>query len=72
MYVSNAGSNDVSVINGVTNTVITTIAVGTIPLGVGVNTSTNLIYVANTVSNDVSVISGATNTVIPPFKRNFM
>ncbi|WP_308161413.1 hypothetical protein [Bacillus sp. ISL-46] len=58
--------------NGVTNTVITTIAVGTIPLGVGVNTSTNLIYVANTVSNDVSVISGATNTVIPPFKRNFM
>ena len=35
VYVANQGSNSVTVINGGSNAVITTIAVGTGPLGVG-------------------------------------
>ncbi|WP_396133233.1 YncE family protein, partial [Bacillus thuringiensis] len=49
--------------DGFTNTVITTVLVGLLPIGVGVNTSTNLIYVTNANSNNVSVINGNTNAV---------
>ena len=45
-------------------TVISTISVGTAPVGVGVNSSTNRIYVANYNSNSVSVIDGSANTVV--------
>ena len=61
IYVSNAGG--VSVINGATNTVTTTIGVGNAPGGVAVNPTTNTIYVANTSDRSVSVINGLTNTV---------
>ncbi len=62
---ANTGNNTVSVINGATDTVIgSPIAVGTAPIGVGVNPTTNKIYVANNGSNTVSVIDGATDTVI--------
>ena len=54
----------ISVIDGVANTILPTIQVGTQPYGVGVNASTNRIYVANNLSNTVSVIDGATNTVL--------
>ena len=47
--------------------VIATIPVGTVPVGVGVNSTTNRIYVANNGSDTVSVIDGATNAVVPPF-----
>ena len=53
----------VSVIDGATNTVISTISVGSFPYNVGVNSSTNRIYVTNSQSNTVSVIDGTTNTV---------
>jgi YVTN family beta-propeller protein len=43
---------------------VATIAVGTKPVGVIVNTTTNKIYVANSGSNDVSVIDGASNSVV--------
>src|SRR5206468_3241323 len=51
--------NDVAVINGApggptTDTQAATVAVGTQPLGVGVDSSLNYIYVANTGSNTVS------------------
>ena len=45
-------------------TVTATISVGTTPLDVGVNASTNRIYVANSTSSTVSVIDGASNTVL--------
>lgn len=45
-------------------TVITTISVGSGPVRVGVNSSTNRIYVANNSSNTVSVIEDTTNTVL--------
>lgn len=45
-------------------TVITTISVGTQPLGVAVNQKTNTVYVSNYQDNSVSVINAATNTVV--------
>ena len=62
IYVLNGGDNSVSVIDGTTNTVTTTIPVGTNPYGVAVSPS-GTIYVANKDDNSVSVIDGTTNTV---------
>ena len=74
IYVANVGSNNVSVIDGATNTEIDTdgnpgngitrIPVGTAPAGVAANSTTNRVYVTNQNSNNVSVIDGATNTEI--------
>jgi YVTN family beta-propeller protein len=64
IYVANWGSDNVSVIDGATNTVAATIPVGSGPVGVGVNTITNRIYVANWGSDNVSVIDGATDAEI--------
>jgi len=64
IYVPNSSSNYVSVIDGNTNAVITTVTVGTNPVGVGVNLTTHKIYVANQGSHNVSVIDGITNDVI--------
>jgi YVTN family beta-propeller protein len=64
VYVANQGSNTVSVINGTTNSVVSTLNVGIRPTIVRVNSVTNRIYVTNQNSNDVSVIDGTTNTVI--------
>jgi YVTN family beta-propeller protein len=47
IYVSNLNSNNVSVIDGSTNTVITTVVVGNSPSGIAVNPTTNLVYVVN-------------------------
>jgi YVTN family beta-propeller protein len=67
-----AGDGTVSVIDGVSNTVIATVTVGSEPYGVAVNSVTNNIYVANycgtdlscnTYSGTVSVIDGVNNTV---------
>ena len=67
-------SDDVSVIDGATDTEIDTdgnpangitrIPVGAEPQGVAVNPATNRIYTANDGSNDVSVVGGGTNTVV--------
>jgi YVTN family beta-propeller protein len=63
VYVTNNGSNTVSVIDGATKTVTATITVGGAPAGVAVDPSTDTVYVTNNGSNTVSVIDGATNTV---------
>jgi len=63
IYVANYSSNNVSVIDSNTNSVVTTISVGDWPDAVGVNPNTNKIYVANWGSNSVSVIDGETNSV---------
>ncbi len=64
IYVANAGGNSVSVINEVTNSIVTTFLVGNFPAGVAYDSANGNIYVANLMSNTVSVINGATNTVI--------
>jgi len=54
---------DVFVLDGSGNP-LTTIPVGTNPVGVAVNATTGKIYVANSGSNNISVIDGASNAVV--------
>jgi YVTN family beta-propeller protein len=61
IYVANQGSNNVTVIDGATNST-TTVPVGTRPSAIAVNPVTATAYVANAGSNDVTVISGASNS----------
>jgi YVTN family beta-propeller protein len=64
IYVSNLNSNNVSVIDGATNSVVATVPVGTAPEVLDVNTTTDMVYVANLESNNVSVIDGSSNAVV--------
>jgi YVTN family beta-propeller protein len=64
LYVANAGSNTVSVIDPATNTVVATITVGGSPIGIAFNPDNGFMYVANSGSNTVSVINPVTNTVV--------
>ncbi|MFF9650553.1 Ig-like domain repeat protein [Streptomyces sp. NPDC014622] len=57
------GSNDVSVIDTSSNTVTTTIAVGSVPFGVAITPDGLHAYVTNSGSNDVSVIDTSSNIV---------
>ncbi len=61
-YVTNFASNDVSVIDTATDTVVATIPVGSSPFGVAVNPAGTRVYVTD--STGVSVIDAATNTVV--------
>jgi YVTN family beta-propeller protein len=69
VYVTNLGSNTVSVIDTTPNSVIATVQVGNLPFGVAVNPAGTRVYVANAevdlAQNDyrVSVIYTATNAV---------
>ncbi|MFB5664101.1 YncE family protein [Alteribacillus sp. HJP-4] len=53
-----------TVIDGGSNNVIATVAVGSSPRGVGVNPTTSRIYVGNLNTDNVSVIDGGANNVI--------
>src|SRR5690349_9182455 len=68
IYVTNSGSDNVSVIDGKTNKVVATIPVGTSPHGVVALDSPvggfSTIYVTNSGSDNVSVIDGKTNKVV--------
>ncbi len=55
-FVTNTGSNDVTVFQAQTNIVIDTIPVGTAPWGIAINPGGRFVYVANSGSNTVSVI----------------
>jgi YVTN family beta-propeller protein len=57
-------ANEITVIDGATNTILTTIPVADQPQALAVNPSTNRLYVAHVPLNTVSVIDGATNTVV--------
>jgi YVTN family beta-propeller protein len=63
-YVTNSTSNDVSVIDTATNTVASTVTVGSVPIAVAIAPNGNLAYVTNFGSSNVSVIDTATNTVV--------
>jgi len=60
--VVNFNSNNVTAINGATNAT-TTIAVGTGPDSVAIDSATDMIYVTNFQSGNVTVINGANHTV---------
>jgi len=63
IYVANADSNNVTVIDGTDNSA-TTVAAGSFPSDIAVNTATNRIYVTNAGSNDVTVINGSNNSTV--------
>lgn len=69
IYVANNDSDDLSVFDGATNSVIDTVPVGDVPHGVGVNRNSDRIYGSNHGDDEVpgttaSVIDGAANSVI--------
>ena len=59
---ANYASNDVTVLDGTSNSVIATIKVGEHPRAIAVNPSTHTVFVANTHGNSVTVINGTNNT----------
>jgi YVTN family beta-propeller protein len=64
VYVANYLSDTVSVLDGRTSDVRSTIDVGSRPYNTAVNPATNRVYVTNSDSNTVSVIDGKTNEVL--------
>ena len=64
LYVTDVGSNNVSVINGVTDAVVATIPVGVNPEGVAYDSGNGYLYVTNYNSDNVSVINGVTDVVV--------
>ncbi|MES2113186.1 MAG: beta-propeller fold lactonase family protein [Bacteroidota bacterium] len=64
VYVTNEYSQNLSVVNTATQTVLATINVGTNPRGVCVSPDGSRVYVANYASNDVSVINTSINANI--------
>ncbi|MDQ6862958.1 MAG: hypothetical protein M3044_03965 [Thermoproteota archaeon] len=66
LYVTNSIDHTVSVISGVTNTIIDSpIPVGVFPEGIAFDSANGNLYVANSGDNSVSVISTAA-PLIPP------
>ena len=63
-YISNGGSNTVTVLDVVNLRQDRVIPVGSNPTGMAANTRRNEIYVVNTGSNSVSVIDAEKNTVV--------
>ncbi|OLE77460.1 hypothetical protein AUG19_00430 [archaeon 13_1_20CM_2_54_9] len=63
-YTANAAASTVSVIDTATNTVITTVGVGSTPYGVTITPDGKFAYVGNEYSSTVSVIDTSTNTVV--------
>jgi len=64
IYVVNPVNNTVSVIDGSSDSVVSTIPVLAGPSGIAVNPITNKIYVSHPSVGNVSVIDGATNSVM--------
>ena len=63
-YVGNYGNNTVAVIDTATQTVISTVPVGSYPRGVAVAPDGQYAYVTNANDNSVSVIDTGTETVV--------
>ena len=63
-YIANESTDNVSVIDTATNTVVATVPVGNGPTAVAVNPASPRVYVANTSGNTVSVIDTTTHTVV--------
>jgi YVTN family beta-propeller protein len=63
-YVTNESSNNVSVIDTASNTVVGTVTVGITPVGVAVTPDGKQAFVAEEGSKNVSVIATVSNTVV--------
>jgi YVTN family beta-propeller protein len=74
IYVVNAGSGNVSVIDGATDRVIATAATDTRPYAIAVDPAVHRVYVTNTFSDKVTVIDGKTNSArqLPVGSKDFV
>jgi YVTN family beta-propeller protein len=59
---ANYGSGALAVINGTTNTLVSTVPIGYLPVGVAVNAATNTVYVPRQ-GGFLTAINRATNTI---------
>ncbi|MGA9839616.1 MAG: YncE family protein [Thermoplasmata archaeon] len=64
IFVANAGSNDVSVINDSTKKVVANITVGSSPEGVAYDPGVGEVFVTNSGSDSVSVINDSSDAVV--------
>ena len=71
IYVTNSGSDNVSVIDGKTNKVVATIQVSHFPRGIAV-AENGFIYTTNSGSDNVSVIDGKTNKVVATIPSGYL
>ena len=70
VYVTNGGTDTVTVIDAKTNKILENIRVGSIPRDIAINNKTNKIYVANRDSNSLSVIDAVSNKIIDTIVTN--
>src|SRR5437870_3573463 len=63
-YIANSVSNNVSILDVATNTVVATVPVGHLAQGAAVTPNGSRVYVTNTVDNTVSVIATTTHKVV--------
>ena len=63
-YITDSSTNEVSVIDTASNTVIATVPVGDFPAGAAVSPDGAFVYVANVNGHTVSVIDAASLTVV--------
>lgn len=71
LYVTNTGSDTITVINRENDYVVGTIGVGRDPMGIVSSPSGDMIYVANSGSNSISVIETSHHVVIDTVPVNF-
>jgi YVTN family beta-propeller protein len=64
VYVANSGSNNVTVINGLTDAIVGSITVGSYPDAVTYDGANGYVFVANSGSDTVTIINGLTDTVV--------
>src|SRR6185369_9815241 len=63
-YITNTGTNTISIIDTETDTVVNTVTVGTSPNGVTINSQGTLLYVGYQSLNTIAVIDIATNQIL--------
>jgi len=71
-YITNQQSNTVSVVNTITNTVVSTIPVGQAPTGAAASPDGTKVYITNQGDNSISVINTLTNKVISVLKIQYV
>jgi len=62
IYVADAGTNSISIINGTTQTLVANLSVGINPWGIAVDPYTNMVYVTNMGSSNVAIVNGLNGT----------
>lgn len=63
-YVSNLSSNNISVLDLTSNTVLKTVSVGTKPGGISITPDGNYAYIANWASNNISILDTKNNEIV--------